>query len=102
MDDREILQHLLSLESEAAALVDDAQAEADRRVAEGEKQNRVRYDETYAEEVKTLEASYTEKIAFTRDNYRKELEAYHDSLKNVPLDREAFFSLAERFLVLRK
>ena len=102
MDDQEILQHLLSLENEATAMVDDAQAEADRRVAEGEKQNRARYDETYAKEVEALEASFVEKIALTRDNYRKELEAYHDSLKNVPLDREAFFSLAEELLFQRK
>ena len=102
MDDSEILQHLLSLENDAAAMVDDAQAEADRKVAEGEKQNRARYDEAYVREVEALEASFAEKIALARDNYRKELETYRDSLKNVPLDREAFFSLAERFLVLRK
>jgi F0F1-type ATP synthase membrane subunit b/b' len=41
-EDKDVLQHLLHLEAEASALVDDAQAEADRRVSEGEKQNRAK------------------------------------------------------------
>ena len=45
MDDQELLQHLLDLDNKAAALVSDAQTEADRRITEGEKQNHARYDE---------------------------------------------------------
>ncbi|MDR0497112.1 MAG: hypothetical protein LBH42_05825 [Treponema sp.] len=100
MDDHEILQHLLDIENEAAALVDEAQAEADRRISEGEKQNRAHHDEVYAAEVKTHEASFAEETALARDNYRKQLEAYHENLKTMPLDREAFFSLAEKLLLI--
>jgi vacuolar-type H+-ATPase subunit H len=99
MDDHEVLQHLLELENEAAALVNDAQAEADRRVSDGEKQNRARFDEAYANIVKTLEASYVEELAAARDNYRKQLEAYRETLEAVPLDMPAFSSLAEKFLI---
>ena len=98
MDDHEILQHLLSLEREAAALVDDAQAEADRRLSEGEKHNRARYDESYAKEVEAMEASFTEKINLTKDNYREQLEAYRDSLKAVKTDTEGFSLLVEKLL----
>jgi phage host-nuclease inhibitor protein Gam len=96
MDDQKILQHLLNLEAEAAALVNDAQAEADRRVAEGERQNRVRYDDVYAREVEALETSYAGKIAELEDSYRKQLEEYRESLKAVSLDMQAFCSQAEK------
>jgi regulator of protease activity HflC (stomatin/prohibitin superfamily) len=96
--DKAVLQHLLNLEAEAAALVDDAQAEADRRVGEGEKQSRSRYDETYAAEVAALEASYTSEIAAVKDDYKKQLANDRDSLKAMPVNRSAFSALAEHLL----
>jgi regulator of protease activity HflC (stomatin/prohibitin superfamily) len=102
MNEQEIVQHLLELESEAASLIDGAQAEADRRVSEGEKRNRDRYDELYAGEVKALEASFTGAVSLAKDNYRKQLEEYGGSLKNVNLNTEDFFSLAEKLLVERE
>ena len=102
MDDNDVLQHLLDLENQAAGLVDDAQAEADRRVSEGEKQNRARFDEIYAKEVDALESRYGRNLADIRENYRQQLETYRESLKAQTLDREAFFSLAEKFMFLRE
>jgi len=99
MENNEILQHLLEIESKAATLVDDAQAEADRRVAEAEKQNRARYDEQYAKEVETLEEAFSRDIALAKEDYRKQLEEYHNSLKALSPDTKAFFSLAEKLLV---
>ena len=98
MDDHEVLQHLLNLESEAATLVTDAQTEADRRVAEGEKRNRARYDEIYSAEVAALEASYSRDIGIVREDYRKQMEDYLEGLKSIPLDVNAFSSLAEEIL----
>jgi len=40
MENEGALEHLLKIESDAAALVSDAQEEADRRVQESEKKNR--------------------------------------------------------------
>ena len=99
MDDHDILQHLLGLETDAAALVNDAQAEADRRVSEGEKLNRSRYDENYTREVEALELSYVQKIAAVREGYRQQLEDYRNDLQAIPLNPEAFFPLAEVFLL---
>jgi vacuolar-type H+-ATPase subunit H len=100
MDDKAVLQHLLDLENKAEALVNDAQAEADRRIAEGEKQNRARYDEAYARETETLEASSVQKISAVKEEYRKQLEAYRETLKTQMQDIKAFSSLAEEFLGL--
>ena len=99
MDDHEILQHLLGLESEAAALVTDAQAEADRRVAEGEKQNRALHEETYTREVEALEADYMQNLASIKENYQKQLDEYREGLKKAVLDTAAFSSLAEDLLI---
>ena len=102
MDDHEVLQHLLNLEAEASALVDDAQTEADRRISEGEKQSRIQYDDRYAREVEALEASCARELAAVRENYARQLEAYRESLKSMSLDTEAFSSQAEKFLISRE
>ena len=95
MDDHEILQHLLNLEADAAALVNDAQAEADRRVSEGEKQNRTRYDDVYAGEVAVLEEQYVKALAAIKENYRKQLDEYREDLKKMTQNTGAFSLLAE-------
>ena len=102
MDDHEVLQHLLDLEDEAAALVNDAQAEADRRVLEGEKQSRASFDEIYEREAGALEASYTKNLAAVKEDYRKQLEVYKESLKSISQNMDAFSSLAGKFLALKE
>jgi len=99
MENHEILQRLLEIEGKAATLVDDAQAEADKRVSEGEKQHRARYDEQYAREVQALEEAFSRDVALAKEDYRRQLEEYHNSLKALPPDTKAFFSLAEKLLV---
>lgn len=99
MDDHEVLQHLLSIENEAAVLVSDAQTEADRRITEGEKQNRARYEEIYSSEIKILEASFAGNVSAIKDSYRKELEVYHESLKTMPINTDVFFPLAGSLLI---
>ena len=99
MEDHEILRHLLDLEKEASSMVEDAQAEADRKLSAGEKQNRARHDEIYAREVQVLEAAFSENLETAKEDYRKQLDAYRESLKTMPLDTKAFSSLAEKLLV---
>ena len=99
MEDREILQHLLSLEKKANTLIYEAQAEADRKVAEGEKQNRTRYEESYAREVELLENDYKQNLSRIREKYRQQLELYGESLKTQSIDMQAFTSLAESLLI---
>jgi vacuolar-type H+-ATPase subunit H len=97
--DQDVLQHLLNLEGEAAALVDDAQAEADRRVAEGEKKNRALYDERYAAELETLETEYKKQFEAIKEDYRNQLEHYRKSLDSTHADTVQFYALAERLLL---
>ena len=98
MENNEILQHLLDLERQAAALVDDAQAEADRRIAEGESRNRLSSDEIYARELKALEEIYKKNITAAKESYKRQLDDYMESLKTQALNTDAFRSLAEKLL----
>jgi len=98
MDDHEVLQHLLSLENKSATLVDDAQTEADRRIAQAETENRKRYDEAYAAEAAIQEQTYTRSIEAVREDYRKQLELYCENLKAMPHNAGAFSALAEKLL----
>ena len=100
MDDHEILQHLLGMEAQAASLVDDAQAEADRKISEAETQNRVRYDEVCAREAKILKESLIKERSAAKDDYRKQLEAYRENLKTMSVNMEAFSSLMKKFLIV--
>jgi regulator of protease activity HflC (stomatin/prohibitin superfamily) len=98
MDEQDVLRHLLAVEAEASALVDDAQAEADRRVTEGEKQNRLLYDEQYGRETARLEAQYGENIERVKADYKKQLDSYRESLDAMPVNTEAFIRAVESFL----
>ncbi|MDR2135916.1 MAG: hypothetical protein LBO76_04800 [Treponema sp.] len=93
-----ILGHLLKIEADAASLVDDAQAEADRRIAESEKQNRSRYDEEYAREAAELDRAFEEEIARIRADYQNQLEAYRKGLDAIPVDQGCFSALMDKLL----
>ena len=98
MDERDILQHLLSIESEAADLALDAQAEAERRVAECEKSSRENYAVRYGERVSELEAVYGREAAAIIDEYRKVLQTYRAGLEKRPVDHDRFAALAAEML----
>ena len=101
-DDSNILQHLLRLETEASSLVDDAQAEADRRLVEAEKEQRLIFEQSYSAEVEKLQAVFINKTAEVRNNYKRQLDAYREELKASPADRAAFSKLARCLLLEEK
>jgi regulator of protease activity HflC (stomatin/prohibitin superfamily) len=97
-EDTDVLRHLLEIEAEAAALVDSAQAEADRRLKECEEQNRARYHEEYRHLVDSLEKEYKQKLEAARAEYRAGLDEYRKSLDAMPVDPSAFSRLAAELL----
>ena len=98
MNDEEILGHLLKIEAEAAALVHDAQAEADRRVDEGEKQNRAAYDQRYRAEAERLEAEYQQEKEHVNSRYQQELAACRARLNAIQGDTGRFAASLEALL----
>jgi F0F1-type ATP synthase membrane subunit b/b' len=98
MDNSEVLGHLLKIESEAAAMVSDAQAEADRRVAEAEKQNRAAYEERYQNVLKNLEDGEKKLKEQIRLQYREEIDAFRKKVSSVNVDVNAFAALLDKLI----
>jgi vacuolar-type H+-ATPase subunit H len=101
MDDQNVLQHLLEVEARALTLVDDAQAEADKRVSEAEASNRSRYEERYGAEAAALDEHYETEVALVKADYNRQLEEYRQSLSALNADRPAFGALVDVFLELK-
>jgi F0F1-type ATP synthase membrane subunit b/b' len=93
-----ILGHLLKIEADASALVDDARAEADRRIAESEKQSRSRYEEAYASKAGALDRAFEEEMARIRADYQEQLAAYRRDLEALPVDQGRFSALMDELL----
>ncbi|MDR2923503.1 MAG: hypothetical protein LBU85_09215 [Treponema sp.] len=99
MDNNEVLDHLLKIEQEAAALVDDAQAEADNRITEAEKQNRAAYDKRLREENERLEKGFLQSKELARQQYQKELETYKEKISSVHVNNDRFSALLDNFVL---
>jgi hypothetical protein len=86
------------VEAGAQSLVNDAQAEADRRTAEAEKRNRARYEEQYTKEAALIDSRYEAGIGAVRAEYNGLLEEYSLSLEAHKPDYGAFCRLLDSFL----
>jgi len=95
MNDEVTLSHLLKIEADADSLIDDAQAEADRRVTEGEKKNRAAYDQEYQKGAAVEEAEFRQEIDAVRENCQKELAAYRQMLNAIKADNAGFSGLLD-------
>jgi vacuolar-type H+-ATPase subunit H len=93
-----ILGHLLKIEADASALVDDAQAEGDRRIAESEKQSRSRHEEAYTRRAGELDRAFEEEIARIRADYQEQLAAYRKNLEALPVDQGRFSTLMDELM----
>jgi vacuolar-type H+-ATPase subunit H len=99
MDNNEVLDHLLKIEQEAAALVNDAQAEADKRITEAEKHNRGDYDERLREENVILENGFLQSKELARGRYQEELEAYKAKISSVNVNNDRFSALLDSLIL---
>ena len=98
-EDKNVLRHLLHLEEEASSLVDGAQAEANRRLAEAEKQCRIQFDEKYSAEVERLENAHNKLLDDIKEDYRKQLDAYRSELVSRSVNEAAFSDLAKELFL---
>jgi hypothetical protein len=96
--DQELLQHLLEVEDRAAVLVEDAQTEADRRIAEHENQSRAEYNEAYARDAATLQQRYEKEYEAVKAEYQGRLDEYRKSLEAMPIHDDDFCKLAASLL----
>jgi vacuolar-type H+-ATPase subunit H len=98
MDNTEVLGHLLKIEADASTLVNDAQAEADRRVLEAEKENQAALEKRYCEESERLESEYLALKQKIRQEYQSELDAYREKLGGARPDTNRFSALLDKLI----
>ena len=99
MDNKEVIDHLLKIESEAAALVNDAQAEADNRIMEAEKLSRAAYEKRFHEETERLEKEFLQSKELAQQQYRKELETYKEKISSVHVNNDRFSALLDSLVL---
>ena len=98
MKEQDVLQHLLSIESEAVALTHEAQVEVERRSVEHERQSRAHYDERYSNEAASLEELFEKETMTIKQEYQKQLEDYKCVLDTMNVDMHNFSNKVKQFL----
>ena len=88
----------MKIEAEAAALVEDAQSEAEKRIHQSEEKNRVLFDELFKIEVEMREKFLKKEIEKTKMRYQQTLEKYKEKISGVSVDEKHFMSLFNEFL----
>ncbi|MDR2942497.1 MAG: hypothetical protein LBV17_07905 [Treponema sp.] len=98
MENDNTLEHLLKIEASAAALVNDAQAEADRRIHENEEKNRKTYEERFRVEVQRHESAVRKEKDKLKEQYQQMLEDYRNGISSAKTDVEKFSALFNRYV----
>ena len=93
-----VLDHLLKVEAEASALVNDAQNEADKRIRENEEKNRIAFDEKIKLEIQTQESIFNSEKEKTNSQYYQALQEYRDEISKIIIDEERFSGLLNEYL----
>jgi vacuolar-type H+-ATPase subunit H len=98
MENDNTLDHLLKIEAQAAALVNDAQAEADRRIHENEEKNRKTYEERYRLETQKHESAFRKEKEKLKEQYQQKLEEYRAGISAAKTDVEKFSALFNEYV----
>jgi len=101
MENANTLDHLLQIETKAASLVNDAQAEAGRRINENEAKNHAAYEERFKAKVQELEALLKEEKEKIKNRYQNELDEYRREISKANVNVERFSALLNNYLAER-
>jgi len=94
MNEEQLVQHLLEIEERASAVVEEAQAESDKRLLEAEVNAKAEFERLLKERLQEAQTSYAEKSAALKTAQKKEIDAYRGSLSSLKVNHEAFNSMA--------
>ena len=92
------INHLLEVEKNASALINDAAMEAERRLSQARSKYNTEYKNGYDKIASELEAQYNQNQKTIEQKYNDELEAYKATLAAKLQNYDAFASLLEKLL----
>lgn len=92
------LEHLLEIETSAAALVNDAQEEADRRIRENEEKNRIEHEERIKSVLKEHQAQFEKEKEIINVDYRNALDDYKKEIALINVNEQEFSGLLNKYI----
>ena len=92
------INHLLEVEKNASALINDAAQEVDRRLSEAHVKYNSEYKARYEKTAASLEAEYQNNHNSIAEKYQKEIDSYKESLAAKAQNYEAFSSLLDKLI----
>ena len=92
------INHLLEVEKNASALINDAAQEVDRRLSEARVKYNSEYKARYDQIAAFLEAEYQTTHNSIAEKYLKEIDSYNESLAAKPHNYVAFSSLLDKLI----
>lgn len=93
-----VITHLIQVEKEASALINDALSEADKRISSAKASYNASYKEKYEVLIKNLEENYKEESQKIQENHKKEIQDYKEKLEKLNQDSSSFNELIENLL----
>jgi len=90
------IKHLLEVEKNAAALINDAAEEADRRISQAKLQYNTEYKKRYETEASSLETEFKNQNKIITEKYQKEIDSYKDSIASRPQDSDSFSAALDK------
>ena len=94
----DVINHLLSVEKNAAVLIDNAVREADSRTSKARNDAAAAYKTQYDECVAVMEKEYQKTIDNVKTKHQQDLEKFKSELENQQNNYKAFNSLMDELL----
>lgn len=97
-DEIDVIQHLLDVEREADLVIQDAQKEADSRIAQARAKADTQFKTQYTQMYAQLEQEAQEQMKRSGVHHDTEVASFKDSLQSTPKNNAAFNSLMDSIL----
>ncbi|MCR4900608.1 MAG: hypothetical protein K5907_07315 [Treponema sp.] len=85
-----VIQHLISVEKDAATLIDDAVKEADARTAEAKNKSNTQFKQQYDECAAALQKEFEHTVEQKKSEHNKSIEQFKADLENQLKDYNEF------------
>lgn len=98
MAESDVIEHLISVEHEAASLMQDAQIEADKRISAAKVQADELYKKQYEQLILELDAQYQTRSAEITQKKDADFKAYQENIERLQTDEASFNTLLDSLL----
>jgi vacuolar-type H+-ATPase subunit H len=98
MSEIDVIGHLMDVESQASALIFEAQTVAEKNISEARSKAESLYKERYENLIKEFESNYTESTNKVLQENRKAFEEYQQQIQSLSQDVKSFNELLDSLL----